>query len=290
MAEILVVWKYLNSNESSIDLLSLILSAAANLISEVSDILKKDDLKLIISLIPNSVTMIKNNTTMLPVVKHKSAVSLQKLLRSMLLIREDKIFDIIDYICKIGSTDSCVTLFDTWKSLSLFSFIKHNRDAGRLNKIISDRIDMLIPKLFAVSETMSIGSKLLVQHHYRHSLYLHMRYTQDVNFFNNPVIRVETESLMNYIQDTSPSWPKGLFDYNSEEAIWKFLYSNIKPKETQSPLFSLPVQISPVLKSSFVSMIHDELIAFKKFADELDSRNDTASLQHLCEYFQSYPK
>lgn len=279
----------MNSNESSIDLLSLILSAAANLINEAIDILKKEDLKQVMTLLPASLNLLRNNSTMVPIMKHKLSVSMHKLLRSLLMLRDDKVLDILDNITRLGSSDSCVSMFDAWKSLSLFSFIKHSRDSAKVIKLVSERIEMLVPKLFVASEKMTPGAKLMTQHYYRHALYLHMRYTQDVNFFNNPVIQCENESLLNYIQDSSLPWTKGPFNRNSEDSLWEFIYSNIETlpnNEMQPLLISCPIQISSSLKPFFtpltaLNLLKDDFIALQSLIDELKERRDNSALYSL---------
>ena len=290
LTELLTIWKHLNSNESSIDLLSLVLSSISNLLNEAIDITKREDLKQILLLIPDSLIILRNSSKMNTIMKHKLTISMQKLLRSMLLLRDDKVMDIIDHITKLGSNDLAV--FHSWKSFTLFSFIKHSRDSVRLNKIISDRIEMILPKLFAASEKMSSdGSRLLIQHYYRHALYLHMRYTQDVNFFNNPTIQHETEHLLNYIQDSSLSWLKGAFDYNSEDAIWEFIYSNTKQKNDNTEILaSLPVQLSPSSPLSALNLLKTDLISLQNLIEELKTRRDNSALYNLHDNLQSVLK
>lgn len=277
----------MTTNESSIDLLALILGAVSNLLNEAIDVIKKEDMKQIISLLPSTLTLIRNNTTMTQIMKHKLAVSLHKLLRSLLVLRDEKVLDIIDYISKLGSTESCLTIFDSWKSLSLFALVKQSRDPNRLNKTITDRIEMLIPKLFSFTEKFSNGPKLLVKHFHRHALYLHMRYTQDVNFFNNSILQGENEQILNYIQDSSQSWSKGVFDGIAEENIWNQLYSCIKNEifET-SPLSSLPVQISSSLRPSIsfsatINLLKDDLLALQRCIEDYKTRNDESELKKL---------
>ena len=270
-------------------MLALILGAISNLLNEAIDLIKKEDIKQIISLLPSTLTSLRNNTTMTQIMKHKLAVSMHKLLRSLLVLRDDKVLDIIDYITKLGSTESSLSIFDSWKSLSLFALVKQSRDATRLNKTVSDRIEMLIPKLFSFSEKYSEGPKLLVQHFYRHSLYLHMRYTQDVNFFNNPVIQGENEQILNYIQDSSQSWSKGVLDYSAEECIWNQLYSFIKISNEdlmESPLSCMLVQISSALRpsnslSSVLHLLKDDFLALQRVIEDLKSRNDESELKKL---------
>lgn len=285
------IWKYLTlpSSESSIDLLALILGVISNLLSEAVDVIKKEELKQIISLLPASLTLIRNNTTMTPIMKHKSAVAMHKLLRSLLILRDDKVLDIIDHITKLGSTESSSSFFDSWKSLSLFSLVKQSRDTTRLNKTISDRIEMLIPKLFSFTEKFSNGPKLLVQHFYRHALYLHMRYTQDVNFFNNAVIQGENEQILNYIQDSSQSWSKGVFDAVAEDNIWNQLYYScicIENDLKESPLSSLPVQISTSLRpsnspSAILNLLKEDLLALQRCIEASRAKNDENELRKL---------
>lgn len=279
-------WKYLNTNESSIDLLALILGAVSNSVNEAVDVIKKEELKQIISLLPATLNLIRNNTTMTQVMKHKAAVALHKLLRSLLVLRDDKVLDIIDHITKLGSTETCSSVFDSWKSLSLFSFVKQSRDATRLNKTVSDRIEMLIPKLFAYTEKFSNGPRLLIQHFYRHALCLHMRYTQDVNFFNNSVIQGENEQIYNYIQDSCQSWSKGVFDAAAEEAIWNQLASCSKNDLMESPFSSLPVQIYSSLRPlstlpSILNLLKDDLLALQRCIEDSRTRNDENQLKKL---------
>ena len=281
----LFTWKFLVSNESCIDLLAPILSALANILNEASDNFKKDDYKQIFLLLTGSISILRTNTAMDPIImKHKLAQSLQKLLRSLLMIRDDKVFDVLDYIRKLvcSSSDSCLTLFDTWKSLSLFSFIKHNRDSGLLNKTVSDRFDMIVPRLLSLSENLSPGVKIITQNYYLHSLQLYMRYTQDKNFYNKPAIRNETDALLNYVQDSSLSWKKGNFDANAEEALWKFLFNHSKKvsSNTLQTFSSVPVQIYSFIKgySLTLNLLQDDLCTLQKMIEDLSSRRDEAAL------------
>lgn len=275
-------------NESSIDLFALIIGALSNVLNEAIDLVKKEDMKQILSLLPNTLLILRNNTSMNQTMKHKLAASMHKLLRSLLALRDDKVLDIIDYITKLGSTESCCSLFDSWKSVSLFALIKHSRDTSRLNKTVSDRIEMLIPKLFSFSENYSNGPKLLVQHTYRHALYFYMRYTQDVNFFNNPTIQGESEDILNYIQDTSQAWSKGAFDCTAEENTWNQMYSYIASIDyvSESPLSSLSVLISPSRKpssslSSILNLLKDDLMSLQRTIEDSKSRNDDTELKRL---------
>lgn len=294
ISELSNIWKFLLANESSIDLLPLVLSAASNLINEAVDIIKKEELKQVLSLLPESLALIRNDNSTTPILKHRLSTAMHKLLRSLLCLRDDKVIDIIDSISKLGSTDSCVCLFDTWKSLSLFSFVKHSRDTTKLNNTIKDRINMIIPKLFpAINEKMSPGAKLMIQHYYRHALYLHMRYTQDVGFFNNPIIKTETDSLMNYIQDSSLSWSKGMFNHKSEDLIWEFIYSNM-PNPTDSMQIqaqAIPLRISsPTTFPATLNLLKDDFIALQRLIEDLKERRDNSSLLALHNNLQSILK
>lgn len=292
----LFTWEFVVTKESYIDLLAPILSVVANILNEASDIFKKEDYKRIFSLLNMSMPILRTKSAMDPtIMKHKLAKSIQKILRSLLMIRDDKVFDVLDFIRKIGcsNVNSCSTIFDIWKSISLFSFIKHNRDSDLLNKTISDRFDMLVPSILSFSENLSPGVKLIVQNYYLHSLQLYMRYTQDKNFYNKSVIRNESDALLNYIQDSSLPWKKGNFDTSAEEAVWKFLYSYSKQVslEILKPFSSLPVQISALIEgsSAYLSTLHllkDDMCLLQKIIENLSNRRDEVELKKLHENLQ----
>ena len=90
----------------------------------------------------------KNNTATNQIMKHKLAVAIHRLLRGLSSIEDNRIIDVLDLITKLGSTESCVSMFDTWKSLSLFPFMKNSREQERVSKIISDRVETIIWSYF----------------------------------------------------------------------------------------------------------------------------------------------
>ena len=296
ISELLAHWKLLNRDETSIDLLALIIATLANLVEDAFKAFRKEDFKEIISYLPVTLRNLRNNTAMNQIMKHKLAIAIHRLLRGLLSIEDGKVIDILDFIAKLGSTDSCASVFDTWKSLSLFPFIKNVREQERVNKTIYDRVEMIIPKLLSVSESMSSGSKLLIQHHYRHSLQIYMRYINDMNFLNNPVIKSEKDHLQKYIQDPFNAWSKGVFDSNAEEEIWNFIYNSLDDSiiMMQSPLGSLPVQIShcprPSSSSSILQELREDFIMLHKYIEELKSRRDDSSLENLHQSLQSIRK
>jgi hypothetical protein len=288
LSDLLNTWNYLNCNEGSVNLLSPILAALANIMKEACDTFKKEDFKTILSLLPGTLSIIKNSHTMNPIMKHKLAVSFHKLLRSLLVLKDDKVLDIIDNITKLGSNDSCLSIFDSWKSISLFSFIKSNRDLALINKTVSDRFDMLVPKLLSFTSSMSPGAKLAIQHFYRHSLYLFMRYAQDVNCFNKPAIQSESDALLNYVHDSSLSWSKGILDCTAEEDICRFISD--RSTNSQYSVVVMPADISaslkPASKSSnnnlgVIGLIKEDLLSLQHLIEDLMNRRDETLLQKL---------
>lgn len=297
ISELLVFWKILNRDEASIDLLALIISALSNLIKDAFKAFTKEDFKEIISFLPVNLRSLRNNTAMNQVMKHKLATAIHRLLRGLLSLEDAKVIDILDSIAKLGSTESCASMFDTWESLSLFPFLKNVREQERVNKTINDRVEMIIPKLFSLTENMSSCSKLLIQHHFRHSLQIYMRYIPDMNFLNNPVINSEKDQLQKYIQDPFDCWSKGVFDSNAEEEIWNFIYDSLDDSiiMMQSPLRSLSVQISPLVKSSSSSLsvlqaLRDDFVALHKYIEEMKGHRDDSSLEDLHQNLQSIIK
>lgn len=297
ISELLAYWKLLNRDESSIDLLALIISALSNLVEDAFKAFKKEDFKEIISYLPGNLRSLRNNTAMNQIMKHKLAVAIHRLLRGLSSIEDNRIIDVLDLITKLGSTESCVSMFDTWKSLSLFPFMKNPREQERVSKIISDRVETIIPKLFSLSEGMSPGPKLLIQHHYRHSLQIYLRYIYETNFVKSPVIEKEMAYLQKYIQDPCDAWSKGAFDSNAEEEVFKFIYKSDDDSiiMMQPPLRSLPVQIVQSSKSSsssslILQALRDDFIALHKYVEELKSRRDNSSLENLHQSLQNILK
>lgn len=293
-ANLLSLWKYLLKNQSSSGLLDLIIGALANLTCEAVDLFKKEDLKeLIDAALPSTLNILRNNTEMMvPVMKHKLAQSLHRLLRGLLVLRDERLFDVIDAVVKLGSTDSTLSFFDTWKSISLLPLVKQNRDPSKCNKLISDRVNMVIPKLFSVSDDLSAGPQRLLQNYYRHALYFYMRYTQDVNFFNNPVIERETEKLIGYIQDNSQTWRNGVvYDNEAEDSIWDYLNSTCNPHKFDPdsfPVSVLRLQLSLPLKRGGHSTLRpallslrDDILALQKLIENFRSSNDEFKLNSL---------
>lgn len=274
-------------------MLALIISALSSVVEDSFKALKKEDFKEIISLLPGNLKSLRNNTAMNQFMKHKLATSIHRLLRGLFLIEDGKVIDILDFMAKLGSIDSCASLFDTWKSLSLLPFVKNTREQERVNKTINDRVEMIIPKLFDLSGSMSPGSKLLIQHYYRHSLQMYMRYIYDMNFLNNPVITNEKDHLQKYIQDPFNSWSKGILDLNAEDEIWKFINNSLDDSVIimQSSLPSLPVQISvsssKTLPSSILRALKEDFIAIHKYIEKLKNRSDESSLECLHQSIQT---
>ena len=283
----------MNKNEASIDLLALIILALANLVEDSFKAFKKEDFKEIILNLPGNIRILRNNTAMNQIMRHKLATAIHRLLRGLLSLEDGKVIDILDLIVKLGSIDSCASIFDTWKSISLLPFMKNIREQERVNKAVNDRVEMIIPKLFSLSANMSPGSKLLIQHQHRHHLQIYMRYIYDMNFLNNPVINSEKDQLQKYIQDPFNAWNKGAFDSNAEEEIWRFIYNSLDDSVIMidSPFRSLPVQISHAIKSSSSSLIlqalRDDFITLHRYIEEFKGLRDSSSLENLHQSLQS---
>lgn len=288
--ELIFFWKFIitntntNNNNNSLDLLFLIISSISNILTENPDSIKSENSKLILTLLPLTITSLRTTESG---TKHALTVALQKLLRSLLLLRDDKVFEIIDHIAKLGSIDSSTSFADSWTSLSLFSFVKHARDSNRLNSLASQRFDMLATKLFDSIEISHVFPKILLFHHCRRSIQLFMKYTLNVNFFNKPILRNEVEKLRIYAQGFIHSWSKGNFNYCSEESIWRFIRDRkmeaVDPEELNGRSACIHLNLTHNAininssSSSILGLLKHDLNQLSNLVERLhNSQNDSA--------------
>lgn len=295
VSTLIPTWKYLNNNVSSFDLLSLVMRALSNIVREAIDLIKKEDLNEIISFLPVSFSILRSNTAMSAAMKHKLAVSMQKLLRGLLMLRDDRLFDVIDHITKLGHSESCLTIFDSWKSLALLPIAKHSRDSEKLNNKVQERIEMLSPKLFSFTSSMSPSSKILIQHYYRYALNFLFRYAHTKDLIMNPIFNCENGPLIEYAQCLEMPWERGFFDNIAEESIWKFICSNFLNDKQIDSLTALPVQISSDLKPSLspsttLNYLKDDILALQRIIEDMKSRRDFSALQNLHNGLQAFLK
>lgn len=286
LSELLFGWKMIaGEGESSegADVLFLLVAAVGNIVRELPDAVRSEGYKQLLGLLNSTMVVVRTNAVMAATIRHRLGAALQVLLRAMLLLRDDRVYDVLDQLTKLAGIESCVPWAGAWMAVPLLPFVRHARDGEKLTRFVSERFEMLVTKLLGRVTGVSPGTRLLLQHHIRHSLYLFSKYTYDVAVITRPFLETEADALIVYAQGFPTAWSKGGMDAAAEDAVWRFLHGQRADagrvrERAGSVVTGFPRRTASGGPSAATSqLLKDDIYRLQRLVEELTrARNDTA--------------
>lgn len=278
LSTLLFAWNLLISSESrfNLDLLCLILNAISNIVLEQPDMVRTDNYRAMVNCLPSTIIAVRTGEGSGIIAKGMILQSFLCLLRGLLPLRDDKIYEVLESLIKTVAIDPLLCSDEAWRIVGLLPFLKHARDGDKLHKQVAERFEMIAGRLLSVQEAVNFYSRHLA----RNSLYQYCKYAHDMTTMNRACLQTEVGNLTLYIRGYNNPWRFGQFSTTTEQQIWAWLMRQEKSKSIPIKYtFALTPLPSHVALSALSHQARSLLASWSNRIDHLQQKRDEDGLK-----------